>query len=134
MAGTIVRSIMGIVSRGGRHAVDGQTGMASITIDDTARFVSVLSFNQGAADVSVLAREVQRAIEQRGPKEDGFIGSMVMINEEAPQLLVISVWKSKHAWSAAQYDPEIGRVVSEVVEAARSFEIQTYETVTIVRA
>ena len=114
--------------------MDGQTGMASITIDDTARFVSVLSFNQGSADVALLAREVQRAVEQRGPKEDGFIGSMVMINAEEPQLLVISVWESRNAWSAAQYDPEIGRTVTEVVEAAKSYEIQTYETVTIVRA
>ena len=57
-----------------------------------------------------------------------------MVNADKSHLLVVSVWESEHAWGAAQYDQEIGRVVSDAVEAAKSYEIQTYETVTVVRA
>ena len=108
--------------------------MASITIDDTARFVSVLSFSLGPGDVSGMTREVRHAVEGRVPNEPGFIGCVVMVNAETAQLLVVSVWESRHAWSAAQYDREIGQVVSDVVETAKSYEIQTYETLTVVRA
>jgi heme-degrading monooxygenase HmoA len=108
--------------------------MGAITIDDTARFVSLLSFELGSEDVDAMPREVRRAIEQRGPIEKGFIGSVVMLNKEKGQLLVVSVWESQHEWSEAQYDQEIGQVVSDVVETATSYEIQTYETVSVVRA
>src|SRR5690348_2940691 len=107
--------------------------MATITIDETARFVCVLSFDLSSGNLSTLTREVRRAAEQQAPKKQGFIGCIVMANEEKPQLLVVSVWDSGHAWSAAQYHQEIGRVVSDVVEAAKSYEIQTYETVSLVR-
>jgi hypothetical protein len=105
----------------------------AITIDDTARFVSVLSFNLGSSDVPAITRELQHAVEQRGPNQKGFIGSIVMMNGENTELLAVSVWESGHAWSAAQYDQEIGRVVSDVVETAKSYEIRTYETIQIVR-
>ncbi len=108
--------------------------MAAITIDDTARFVSVLSFNFASGDVPVMTRKVRVAVEQLAANKQGFIGCVVMSNGENPQLLVVSVWESGHAWSAAQYDQDIGRVVSDVVETATSYEIQTYDSVTVVRA
>jgi hypothetical protein len=108
--------------------------MAAITIDDSARFVSVVSFNLASGDVSAMAREVQHAVERRAPHIEGFKGCMVMVNGEKPHLLVVSIWESAHAWGAAQYDQEVGRVVSNVVETAASYDVQTYETVTVVRA
>ncbi len=53
---------------------------------------------------------------------------------EKAELLVVSVWESQHQWSEAQYDQEIGRVVSDIVETAKSYAIHTYETVSVVRA
>jgi heme-degrading monooxygenase HmoA len=108
--------------------------MAAITIDETARFVSVISFDLGLSEVSAMERQLKHAVEQLAPIKTGFIGSVVMANKEKSQLLVVSVWESGHAWSAAQYDQEIGRVVSDVVETAKSYDIQTYETVAVVRA
>ncbi len=108
--------------------------MAAITIDEKARFVSVISFNAGLVYVSAMERQLKHAVERLAPNKKGFIGSVVMANKEKSQLLVVSVWESGHAWSAAQYDQEIGRVVSDVVETAKSYEIQTYETVAVVRA
>ena len=113
---------------------DGQGGMAAITIDDTARYVSMLSFDVGSGDVPALTREVKDAVERLVPSEKGFIGCVVMANAEKPALIVVSVWESAHAWSEAQYDQAIGRVVSDVVETAKSYDIRTYETVTVVRA
>ena len=83
--------------------------------------------------MSEVSREVRQAVELRVPNTKGFIGCMVMLNGEKPQLSVVSIWESGHAWSAAQYDQEIGRVVTDVVETAQAYEIQTYETVTVVR-
>jgi len=114
--------------------VDGQNGMAAITIDDTTRFVSLLSFELGSEDVDAMVREVRHAIEQQVPNKKGFIGSVVMLNNEKTQLLIVSVWESGHEWSEAQYDQGVGRVVSDIVETAKSYEIQTYETVSVVRA
>ena len=114
--------------------VGGQREMAAITIDDSASFASVLSFNFRPGDVSAMAREVQGAVEQRGAEQEGFIGCVVLVNKEQLHLLVLTLWESGHAWGAAQYDREIGRVVSDVVETAKSYDVQTYETVTVVRA
>jgi heme-degrading monooxygenase HmoA len=107
--------------------------MSAITIDETAKFVSVLAFNLGDGDVTATAREIRRAVEERAPKKPGFVGSVVMVNGEKPEVLVVSLWESGHAWSSAQYDEEIGRAVSDAAEIAKSYEIQTYETVTLVR-
>lgn len=108
--------------------------MTAITIDDKARFLSVLSLNVDPHDASTVSREAQRAVEQGAPSDKGFLGAVVMANTEGSQLLVISLWESAHAWGAAQYDNAIGKAVGEVVETAKSYNIQTYETVTIVRA
>jgi heme-degrading monooxygenase HmoA len=110
------------------------SGMSAFTIDDKARFVSVLSFTLGSGDVSKATRELRNAIDQRVPTQAGFIGSVVMLNAEERRLLVVSIWESEHAWSEAQYDQEIGRTLTDVIEAAGSYEIETYETATVVRA
>lgn len=57
----------------------------------------------------------------------------VMVNAEEARLLVVSVWQSAHEWSGAEYDQEIGKAVAETVEASTSYDIETYETVTVVR-
>jgi heme-degrading monooxygenase HmoA len=108
--------------------------MAAITIDDTTRFVSVLSFTLDSTGASAVSREVQRTIEARGRDETGFIGSVVMMNAEKHRLSIVSIWESEHAWSAAQYDRQIGQAVSDAVEAAKSYDIETYDTLTVVRA
>ena len=113
---------------------DGHARMPAITIDDNARFVSVLSFKFKAGDVSAIARELRRTAQQRGPSSKGFIGCVVMLNKEDALLSVVSLWESAHAWGAAQYDKEIGEAFADVVEAATSYDIQTYETITVVRA
>lgn len=107
--------------------------MAAVTIDESTRFVCILTFEIGSSDMPTLSREVQSAVEQRVPNEKGFMGSVVMVNAEESRLLVVSVWESAHAWSAAQYEANVGHVVSDVVETAKSYDVQTYQTITVVR-
>src|SRR5262249_47285340 len=97
---------------GSRRALNRNGGGAAITIDETARFVSLVSFELGSGDVSPASHEVQRAVERQVSSKQGFIGCIVMVNRDKPHLIVMSVWESGDAWSAAQYDQEIGRVVS----------------------
>lgn len=107
--------------------------MPALTIDDRARFVSVLSFDLAAGDVFETSRELQRTVERRGPNSSGLIGCVVMVNKEEARLSVVSLWESAHAWGAAQYDKEIGEAFADAVETAKSYDIRTYETVTVVR-
>ncbi len=107
--------------------------MAAITIDQSSRFVSVLSFNLGSGDVTRISSEVRNAAETLVPDRKGFIGCVVMLNEGKTDVSVVSVWESADAWSTAQYDAEIGRVVTDIVETAKSYSVQTYETITVVR-
>ena len=107
--------------------------MAAITIDDTARFVCVLSFKLGTGDVAAMSRELQLAVERSSSNKKGFIGCVVMLDSEKSDLSVLSIWESAHAWSEAQYDQEIGRVIADVVGAAKSYSVRTYETIAVVR-
>jgi heme-degrading monooxygenase HmoA len=103
-------------------------------IDVKAKFVAVVIFQVNPGDLPGMAREVQRTVDRKLPTLNGFIGSVVMSNEEKTQLLVVSLWESRDAWSLAQWDQEIGRTVTDEVETAKSFEVRTYEPITIVRA
>lgn len=113
---------------------NGHVRMASIRIDETARFVSILSLPLGPDQASETTREVQRIVELRVSKEEGFIGAVVIRGRERSELLVVSVWESAHAWSEAEYDRDIGQTVANIVETIKSYDVQTYETVTVVRA
>lgn len=108
--------------------------MAAITIDDTTKFVCIQSFILKPGDMPAMVHKVQHAVERLDPSRKDFVGSIVMVDAEKARLLVASIWESGHAWSSAQYDQEIGNVLSDVVEAATSHDIETYETVTVVRA
>jgi hypothetical protein len=108
--------------------------MTVITIDDTARFVSILSFTLDPGGASATASDIRHVVETRTPAHEGFLGSVVMLSNDKSQLIVVSLWVSVHAWSSAQYDHEIGRAISDAVVSAKSYEVKTYETVTLVRA
>jgi heme-degrading monooxygenase HmoA len=103
-------------------------------IDVKAKFVAVLIFQVNPGDLPGMARGVERTVDRKIHTLNGFIGSVVMSNEEKTQLLVVSLWESRDAWSLAQWDQEIGRTVTDEVETAKSFEVRTYEPITIVRA
>ena len=98
-----------------------------------AKFVTVAVFRVDPGDLAGIANVVQLTVERKQPLMKGFIESVVMTNEEKTQLLVVGLWESRDAWAREQWDEDIGRVVSQVVKSAKSFEVRTYEPITMVR-
>lgn len=102
-------------------------------IDINAKFVTVLIFQCDPGNLPAIADEAQLTIERKAPMIGGHIETILMANEEKTQLLVVSLWESRHAWSAAQWDQDVGRMITDTVEATISFEVRTYEPITVVR-
>ena len=96
-------------------------------------FVSVLSFIIKPEDFPGLSREATLLAQRRGPTIHGLVEAIVLGNEEKTQLLMVSQWASRQSWSAAQWDEDIGRSLSDLVESAESFEVRSFEPVAIVR-
>ena len=102
-------------------------------IDVKANFVTVLIFQCDPSILPAIAHEAQLTIERKALSLAGHIETVLMANEEKTQLLLVSLWESRHAWSAAQWDQDVGRTITDTVEAASSFEIRSYEPITVVR-
>jgi heme-degrading monooxygenase HmoA len=103
-------------------------------IDVKAKFVSVIVFRVKPGDLPGLAREMQLVVERKVPLLQGFDSTVLLASEDKTQLLVVSLWESRHAWSGAAWDEEIGRAMADAVETAQSFEVHNYEPITVVRA
>lgn len=103
-------------------------------IDVRTKFVSVLVFTVNPDDLAGFAREATLAVQRRAPLFHGFVEGIVMANEDGTQMLIVSQWQSRGDWSAAQWDEELGRTLSDLVVGASSFDIHSYEPLTVVRA
>src|SRR5579862_4830864 len=103
-------------------------------IDVKAKFVAVNTYGIDPSDLSGMVREVRLIAERRAPLMSGFLESVIMANQEHTRLVIVSLWESQHAWSAAQWDQEVGRVVSDMAESAQSFDVHTYEPISVVRS
>ena len=103
-------------------------------IDVATKFVTVQIYQLDPGDLPGVARVAKLVAEERAPTINGFIQCVIMANEQKTQMLIVSLWESREAWSAAQWDDELGRVVAEEVETSTAFDFKTYEPITIVRA
>lgn len=103
-------------------------------IDVKTKFISVLFFRVEPSDLPGVAREASLVMQRKGGALRGFLEGVVMANEAKTELLLVSQWESRHAWSAAQWDQDVGRTMGDLVESAKSFELRTYEPITIVRS
>lgn len=103
-------------------------------IDVKAKFVSVVLFRVDPGDLPRVARQIQLATERKVPLLKGFDSAILLASEDKMQLLIVSLWESRHAWSGAAWDEEIGQVLADAVETAKSFEVRNYEPITVVRA
>lgn len=103
-------------------------------IELNAKFVTALIFQINPGDLPSMANELQRTVKRKIAALKGYIASIVMCNEDKTQLLLVSLWDSRDAWSLAQWDQEVGRTITDSVETAKSYELLTFEPITIVRA
>ncbi len=102
-------------------------------IDIKTKFVSVVAFNVDPQDFEALSRELAIFVQRKGPLIGGFIECIVLANELKTRLLAVGQWESRHAWSAAQWDEDVGRTITDLVKGATSFEIHSYEPIAIMR-
>lgn len=102
-------------------------------IDVKTKFVSVVVFTVEPEDVPGFAREASLALQRTAPIHSGFVEGIVMANDQRTQVLVISQWASRHDWSIAQWDEDIGHTLSDLVEGASKFDVHGYEPITVVR-
>ncbi len=102
-------------------------------VDVKTKYVSVVIFNIVPQDIDALSSELALLMQRKGPLVPGLVESIVLTNETKTQLLSVSQWESRHAWSAAVWDEDLGRMLTDLVEGATSFETRAYEPVTIVR-
>jgi hypothetical protein len=101
-------------------------------IDVKAKFVSVLLFRIEPEDLPGFAREATLSLERKAPLHQGFVEGIIMMNEQKTEVLIVSQWESRHDWSAAQWDDDLGRTMSDLVQGASSFEIRSYEPISVV--
>jgi hypothetical protein len=47
-------------------------------------------------------------------------------NEERTQLLVVSRWESKDAWAQSRWNEQMGKVLTDLVESAKSFDVRSF--------
>lgn len=103
-------------------------------IDVNTKWVAVATFTISADQLSSFAREASMAVERSAPMLRGFLEGIVMTNDVHTQLFIISHWTSKEAWSEAQWDEQLARILTGLVEASKGFEFHAYEPITVVRA
>jgi hypothetical protein len=103
-------------------------------IDVKTKFVSVLVFTIEPDDLPEFAHEATLAVQRKAPTRRGFVEGIVMANESKTEALIVTQWESKHDWIEAQWDEDIGRTVAVLVEGTKSFDVRSFEPITIVRA
>jgi heme-degrading monooxygenase HmoA len=103
-------------------------------IDMKTKFVAVLVFDISPDDMSGAAREATLVIQRREPLLHGFIEGIVMASEDRKQLLVVTQWESRESWAHSRWNEDVERALSDIIESATTFQVHTYEPITVVRA
>jgi hypothetical protein len=103
-------------------------------IDVKTKFVSVLIFTIEPDDLPAFAREASLAVQRQAPMHQGFVECIVMANEPKTEVLIVTQWESRHDWSVAQWDEDVGRTITNWVESGKGFDVRSYQPIAIVRS
>jgi heme-degrading monooxygenase HmoA len=103
-------------------------------IDVKTKFISVLIFTMAPDETPAFTHQAALVMQRKVPLLHGFVEGAVMANEEKTQVLLVTQWESRDAWSAAQWNDSVSNSLGDFVESASTFEFRTYEPITIVRA
>lgn len=96
-------------------------------------YVSAFTFHIKPDDFDGLCREATLILQRKGPAIAGLIESIIMGNDEKTEMLILSQWSSRESWSAAQWDEDVAQAVAAFVETSTSFEVHTFNPVTVIR-
>ena len=101
--------------------------------DANVQYVSVFTFAVKPDDFAELSRKVAALLQGKGAAISGLVESIVLGNESKTQMVIVSQWRTRDSWSAAQWDEDVARSLADIVEGALSFEVQSFEPVAVVR-
>jgi heme-degrading monooxygenase HmoA len=92
---------------------------------DLAPIISLHIFTVDSAD---FARLVERATEalRKAATLPGFVSVNIFGNAPRTKLLLASEWRSEHAWSRAEWDDLIEKILTDLVENSRDHEFELY--------
>jgi heme-degrading monooxygenase HmoA len=90
-----------------------------------AAFAAAFFFNV-PHDFPKVAGEAKLFAERLAPQLPGLIDVSLLRNEESTQLLVVSRWESEEAWSRSRWNEQMGKVQTDLVEDAKSYDVRSF--------
>jgi heme-degrading monooxygenase HmoA len=95
-------------------------------MNEEHRIVAIVRFKVTPEDFSRVSSEADTTLQRRLPTVPGFIEGMVLANEGSTKVCVVSEWKSRQNWAAAQWDGDIERTVADLFQDTASYELEMY--------
>jgi heme-degrading monooxygenase HmoA len=94
-------------------------------VEPKATYVAAFFFG-APRDFSKVSAEAKLFAERVAPQVPGLIDVSLLRNEESTQLLVVSRWESKEAWSRSRWNEQMGKIEADLVESAKSFDVRSF--------
>jgi heme-degrading monooxygenase HmoA len=95
-------------------------------MNEEKRIVAVVTFKITPEDFARVSSEAGTTLQRRLPTIPGFIEGMVCANEGKTKIGIVSEWKSRQNWAAAQWDDDIERAVADMFQDTASYELEMY--------
>lgn len=102
-------------------------------MDTNGSFTSVLVVDVAEADFAKLSGEVTELLRRKGSSIAGLIEGALLCNEARTQLWLISRWESQHVWARSRWDEDVGRIVTDLIESAATYRVESLTPISIVR-
>jgi heme-degrading monooxygenase HmoA len=95
-------------------------------VDGKAAFVAAFFFGVGPDDFVQVSHEAAQFAQRVAPGVQGLIDITLLRNEDSTQLLVVSRWESEDAWAQSRWNEQLGKMLTDIVESAKSFDVRSF--------
>jgi heme-degrading monooxygenase HmoA len=95
-------------------------------MNEEKRIVAVVTFKVTPEDFARVSSQAGTTLQRWLPTTPGFVEGMVLTNEGATKVAIVSEWKSRQNWAAAQWDEDIERAVADMFRDTASYELEMY--------
>jgi hypothetical protein len=95
-------------------------------VDHKAAFVAAFFFGVLPDDFPKVSGNAAIFAERLAHQIPGLIEVSLLRNEDSTQLLVVSRWESKDAWGRSRWNEQLGEVLVDLVEGAKSFDVRSF--------
>jgi hypothetical protein len=97
-------------------------------------FASVFILDVVGRDFDRLSRDITELLARKGSSTPGLIEGALLGNEARTQLWLISEWESQHMWARSRWDRDIGQAITDLVESAVTYRVESLIPIAVVRA